>query len=141
MEITKNKQGLLKSVFSMRCPRCRKGKLFAAHSAYNLKHTLDMQERCRECGQNFDLEPGFWYGTGYVSYALAIAFSVTTIIAWYLFIGFGLHDKRFFWWLGTNSALLIVIQPWMMRLSRTIYLYFFIRYDRSYKNKLQKKLP
>ena len=32
-----------------------------------------MHDNCPECGQKFDLEQGFWYGTGYVSYALAVA--------------------------------------------------------------------
>lgn len=137
---TENKPGLLKSIFEMRCPRCRKGKLFAAYSAYNFNHTLDMHEHCGVCRQDFDLEPGFWYGTGYVSYALAIALSFATIIAWYIFIGLGLDDNRVFWWLGTNTVLLITLQPWIMRLSRTIYLYFFIRYKGHYKN-VKKEEP
>jgi hypothetical protein len=78
------------------------------------------------------MEPGFWYGTGYVSYALTVAFSVATFIAWWVFIGVSVSDNRIFWWLGLNSLLLIVLQPWLMRLSRTIYLYFFVRYDKDY---------
>jgi hypothetical protein len=78
------------------------------------------------------MEPGFWYGTGYVSYALTVAFSVATFIAWWVFIGVSVSDNRIFWWLGINAFLLIVLQPWLMRLSRTIYLYFFVRYDKDY---------
>ncbi len=33
------------------------------------------------CGQSFEIEPGFWYGTGFVSYALSVAVSVATFIA------------------------------------------------------------
>lgn len=94
---------------------------------------LDMPRNCEECGQLFELEQGFWFGTGYVSYALAVAFSVATFIAWLVIIGVSYDDNRIFWWLGINGVLLVVIQPWMMRISRVIYLYFFVRYDGDYK--------
>lgn len=117
----------------MKCPRCRRGKLFKDFSAYNFKHTFSMHTQCSECSQKYDMEPGFWYGTGYVSYALAVAFSVATFIAWWVVIGISINDNRVFWWLGTNSVLLVVLQPWLMRLSRCIYLYFFVRYDDDYE--------
>lgn len=71
---------------------------------------------------------GFWYGTGYVSYALSVALSVTSFVAWWVLIGMSTKDSRFFWWLGSNIALLLLLQPWLMRLSRVIYLYFFVSY-------------
>lgn len=94
-----------------------------------------MPETCSECGQPYELEPGFWYGTGYVSYALSVAFSVTSFVAWFVLIGMSTQDNRFFIWLGTNIFLLIFLQPWLMRLSRVIYLYFFVKYDPDYKNR------
>lgn len=93
-----------------------------------------MPERCPECNQPYKLEVGFWYGTGYVSYAVMIALSVASFIAWWVIIGMSVNDNRFFWWLGVNAVLLIVLQPWVMRLSRAIYLNFFVRYDGNYKN-------
>ena len=92
-----------------------------------------MPETCPECAQRFELEHGFWYGTGYVSYALAVALSVATFVAWLVLIGVSADDNRIFYWLGLNGLLLVVIQPWLMRLSRVIYLYFFVRYDDNYK--------
>ncbi len=79
------------------------------------------------------MEPGFWYGTGYVSYALTVAISVATFVAWWVLIGVSFSDNRVFWWLGINSILLLILQPWLMRLSRTIYLYFFVRYNEDYE--------
>ncbi len=121
------------SILTMNCPRCRRGKLFKDFSAYNFKHTFDMNEECSVCNQKFDMEPGFWYGTGYVSYALAVAFSVATFITWWVLIGISINDNRVFWWLGINSFLLIALQPLLMRLSRSVYLYFFVRYDQDYE--------
>jgi hypothetical protein len=91
-----------------------------------------MPETCPVCSQKYDLEQGFWYGTGYVSYALAVAVSVTTFVAWLVIIGISIDDNRIFWWLGLNTVLLVVIQPWLMRLSRVIYIRFFVRYDENY---------
>lgn len=124
------------SILTMKCPRCRRGAMFKNKNAYSrltLSHIFDMPDRCAECGQRYDLEQGFWYGTGFVSYALAVAFSVASFIAWWVLIGISTDDNRIFWWLGANAMLLVVLQPWLMRLSRVIYLYFFVRYDRDYK--------
>lgn len=117
----------------MKCPRCRRGRMFKTRNPWNLKKVFDMYKHCPECHQPFELEPGFWYGTGYVSYALSVGLSITTFVAWYLLIGMSTDDNRFFWWMGINIFLLLVLQPWLMRLSRVIYLYFFVKYDPHYK--------
>ena len=124
-----NKPDLLISVLGNNCPRCRRGKLFKQSNPYKLKGLMLMNENCPVCGQTTDMEPGFYYGTSYVSYALAVAVSVTTFIAWWILIGFSLDDNRFFWWMGINAVILIGLQPILMRLSRTIWLSFFIRYS------------
>ena len=97
-----------------------------------------MPPRCTECGQLFELEVGFWYGTAYLSYAITVLFCVIRFLAWFLTIGFSLTDQRFFWWMGTNGVLLVVLQPWFMRLSRAMYLYFFVSYNADYKNTAPK---
>ena len=56
-----------------------------------------MNDTCPVCGQPFCLEPDFYYGTGYVSYALAVAVSVASFIAWWVIVGLSLQDNRFFW--------------------------------------------
>ena len=124
------------SILTMRCPRCRRGPMFKDSNPFKklkLSYILDMPETCPECGQRYDLEQGFWYGTGYVSYALAVAVSVATFLAWLVLIGVSTEDNRVFYWLGLNGLFLVVLQPWLMRLSRVIYLYFFVSYDENYK--------
>jgi len=130
------------SMFTMKCPRCRRGRMFNNSNPFrklSLKHIFDMPEHCPVCRQKYEMEPGFWYGTGYVSYALAVAVSVTTFVAWLVLIGVSVDDNRIFYWLGLNILLLLVIQPWLMRISRVIYLYFFVRYDDQFgRNKPQE---
>jgi hypothetical protein len=133
----KPKPGMLWSIFSMKCPRCRRGNMFKNNNPYSklrLSHIFDMYDNCPECNQKFDMgEPGFWYGTGYVSYALAVAISGITFVAWWILIGISFNDNRIFYWLILNTVLLVVLQPWMMRLSRVIYVYFFVHYDENYE--------
>ena len=93
-----------------------------------------MPEHCPVCKQKFDLEVGFWYGTGYVSYALTVLLSGITFIAWWALIGVSTDDNRIFYWLITNTILIVVLQPWLMRLSRAVYIYFFIKYDENYES-------
>jgi uncharacterized protein (DUF983 family) len=121
------------SLLQNKCPACRKGNIFKYGGAYNLKHFTEMNERCPVCGEDFEREIGFYYGTGYVSYALTVAFSVATFVAWWVLLGFSLYDNRMFWWLGVNAVLLVLLQPPIMRLSRTIWLAFFVRYNPNYK--------
>ena len=120
----------------MRCPRCRRGGMFTDNNPYknlNLKHIFDMPEKCPVCQQKFDLEVGFWYGTGYVSYFLTVLLSAFSFIAWWAAIGISTEDNRIFYWLIANTVLIIVLQPWLMRLSRVVYIYFFIKYDENYE--------
>jgi len=92
-----------------------------------------MNKNCQLCGQPTEKEVGFYYGTGYVSYAVAVAVSVSTLVAWYVIIGMSTSDNRFFYWLGFNAILLIVLQPWLMRLSRSLWISWFVKYDPDWK--------
>lgn len=127
------KKTYLYSVMANKCPRCREGDLFVSPNAYKSGHVLKMHDTCEVCGQETEIEVGFYYGTGYVSYALTVAFSVATLVAWWVLIGFSLDDNRFFWWMGTNAVLMIIMQPLFMRLSRSIWLSWFVKYERDWK--------
>lgn len=104
-----------------------------AYRKISLKHIFDMYSHCSVCGQQYEMEPGFWYGTGYVSYALAVALSTTTFVAWWVLIGISYKDNSVLYWLIFNSVSLVILQPWIMRMSRVIYTRFFVRYDPDYK--------
>ncbi|MFM7672398.1 MAG: hypothetical protein ACKO6Q_07405 [Bacteroidota bacterium] len=89
------KRAYLSSVLTCRCPRFREGKLFTYPTQTSIKKNLEIPKRCAVCGQPTEIEVGFYYGTGYVSYALTVAMSVVTLVAWWVLIGFGLEDNRF----------------------------------------------
>lgn len=123
------KPNLILSLLRCKCTRCRRGDMFQTSNPYKLKSFMKMNERCPVCGQPLDMEPGFYYGTNMISYGLAILISVISFFAWWIIIGFSLQDSRFFWWIGFNAVLLLVLQPPLMRLSRAVWLSFFVRYS------------
>lgn len=121
--------GFLISLLQNKCTRCRRGKLYKHGSPYELKRFMVMNDQCPVCGQPLDMEPGFYYGTNMVSYAIAVIICAITFLLWWLTIGFSLSDSRFFWWIGANAILLVLLQPPLMRLSRTVWLSFFVPYS------------
>ncbi|WP_119080766.1 DUF983 domain-containing protein [Chitinophaga alhagiae] len=123
------KSSFLASLLLNKCPRCRKGELFSNKNPYRLGKVFDMHKKCPCCGQPTELEPGFWYGTGYVSYVLCVAISVFNLAWYWLFIGLSWKDNSIFYWLGINTFFLTVAMPVLIRLSRTLYLSFFVYYD------------
>ena len=133
-------RGYFSTIFGCYCPRCREGKLFKYSLTLRLNRIMDMNERCPVCGQPTDIEVGFYYGTSYISYLIAIAISVFTFLIWWLLIGFSFTDNRFIYWITFNSILLIVLQPWLMRFSRSLWISFFVRYDADWKTHAPEQL-
>ncbi|MBX5439455.1 MAG: DUF983 domain-containing protein [Thermoflavifilum sp.] len=119
----------LTALLHLRCPRCRKGFLFRTANPYKLNHTLDMHAHCPVCGQKTELETGFWYGTGYVSYALSVALSAFNLAWYWIFFGISWKDNSILYWLLINAGIVLLAMPYLMRLSRVLYLSLFVHFD------------
>ena len=126
------------NLFLCKCPRCRKGDMFVEKNPWKLKSTMKMNRECPVCRQPLNIEVGFYYGSSYISYAFTVAFSVATFAAWWILIGFSLYDNRFAYWLGVNAILLLILQPYFMRVARTGWLAFFVRYDKDWRRNAPK---
>jgi len=129
------KPGYFTSLFTCRCPRCRTGHMFKNKVSISSKKNMAMHDKCPACGQPFELEVGFYYGTGYVSYALTVAISVATFIAFWVLYGISIDDNSLYIWLVLNVIVLVLGLPYIMRLSRTIWLWFFVKYDPEWQSK------
>ena len=116
-----------------RCPRCRQGALFTNLNPYDFSSTMRMPEHCPVCGAPYELQTGFYFGTGFVSYALSVAILASVFVAWAILRGLSYRDNSIYWCLGTSIALLLVIQPLLQRLSRSIWIAMFVRYDKNWK--------
>jgi len=45
-----------------------------------------------------------------------------------------LNDNRFFFWIAFNGILLIALQPWLMRVSRSLWISWFVKHDPDWKD-------
>lgn len=129
MQTAEPTRSYLTTIFGCYCPRCRTGKLFKNPISAGVSKNMAMHERCLVCRQRSEIEVGFYYGTGYISYVLALLCTGITFLLWWLLIGFSFHDRRFFVWLAVNAVFLVFLQAWLMRFSRALWLSFFVSYD------------
>lgn len=125
------KPALVPSILKMKCPHCRQGHMFTNKSIFPLKQMLDMPDRCEVCGQKMELEVGFYYGTGYVSYGLSVALFFFNLIWYWLIFGISYKDNSVFYYLITSISIVVLLQPWLMRISRVLYLYMFVKYEKG----------
>jgi Ca2+-dependent lipid-binding protein len=70
------------------------------------------------------MEPSFFYGAMYVSYGVGVAFAVAAFVIAFLFIGTGLLNTFI-----AIVATMVVFMPLIIRLSRNIWINFFVKYD------------
>lgn len=121
----------LYSIFTGACPKCHQESMYVNKNPYVLGDTLKMHEYCSHCKTKYKIEPSFFYGSMYVSYAVGIAFAVAAFIISFFFIGTSLLNA----FIAIVSTL-IVFMPIIMRLSRNIWINLFMSYD---KNRVEKK--
>ncbi len=93
-----------------------------------------MPERCKECGQSFEPEPGFYTGAMYVNYGFTLVLTGISFLILELLLGVSAYV--FF---GVYMAVLLLVGPFMFRYSRVVYLYLFVGYDQEALRK--HKLP
>ena len=111
------------SILTGSCPSCHKESMYKDTNPYHLSRLFDMRKRCGNCGLKYKMEPSFFFGAMYVSYAVGIAFAVATFVISFLFLDASL--------LNTFIAIvvtLVVFLPVIIRISRNIWVNFFIRY-------------
>jgi len=98
--------------------------MYVNANPYALVETMRMHDHCRHCGLKYKIEPNFFFGAMYVSYALAVALCIAVFVLAHFAFGQSLNAS-FAWIFGV----LIVLMPWVTRVSRNIYINLFIHYD------------
>lgn len=119
------------SIFLFKCPRCHEGNLFVNSNPYNLKTTGKMNERCSVCDEDFNPEPGYYFGATYVSYALVIIVGTAAFLIGYLL--FGVISKI------AIIGSVVVLAPIIVMLSRAIWINFFVKYRKDWKTFREKQ--
>ncbi len=117
------KRGLVASVMGLRCPKCRHGVLFPTDTLAFDK-PFDMLDNCPECNLNYMPEPGFYFGSMFISYIIWGFFSLSFCLS-LMFI--------FDWSVNGSFVLLLFISAIffvpLYRVSRSIWIHINIKYD------------
>ncbi|MFC3973482.1 DUF983 domain-containing protein [Maribacter sp. MAR_2009_72] len=86
-----------------------------------------MKKHCPKCDLKYSIEPSFYTGSMYVSYAVGIAVAVAVYV---LTLLFGLQTS-----IGTLFTLIVVAlvltMPWIAAVSKIIWANFFFKFDKK----------
>ena len=115
---------LFTSVLKIKCPKCHEGNMFCNTNIYQYKGFFDMLDYCPKCNQDFQLEPGFYLGAMFVSYALTIALNIIVFVAFLLLNSYSLVP-----FLITAFIILTITGPYIIKISRAIWIALSINYD------------
>lgn len=98
--------------------------MYRERNPYLLGSLFHMHEKCSHCGTRYKMEPSFFYGAMYVSYAVGVGFAVAVFVIAFLILGASLVNT----FIAIVCALVLLL-PVIIRLSRNIWINFFIHYD------------
>lgn len=119
------KPWLLTSALRMKCPNCRKGNVFVNKFIFPLGKCLKTYDNCPHCGHILQNEQNNGIG---INYALTVMVIFLNLLWYWPIFGITYKDNSFYYFLGTSVAVAVILQPWLMRYSRVIYLYIFVNF-------------
>ncbi|WP_190809861.1 DUF983 domain-containing protein [Flagellimonas sp. S3867] len=114
----------LYSILTGSCPKCHQESMYQNTNPYAISQLFKMHERCSNCNTKYKIEPSFFYGSMYVSYGVGIAFAAAAFVIAFLILDASLVNTFI-----AIVATLIVFLPIIVRLSRNIWINFFIKYE------------
>jgi uncharacterized protein (DUF983 family) len=124
-----NHTSLVASVLGNRCPRCRYGRLFVFKNPYRFKNGLKMHRNCPICTQDFQIEPGFYIGALWTSFPV-----VVLMMAIMAGVSIGIFNVPPEWSIIAISAILIALQPLIIRFGRSVWIHIFVRQEQINKS-------
>ena len=119
----------INSILTGSCPVCQNESMYSIKNPYSLTTTLKMQDCCSQCGTKYQMEPSFFFGAMYVSYPVGLFFAGCAFVLSYLVFNFNLIITY-----GIIVVTMIVLLPIVLRLSRNIWINFFMSYGKVPKN-------
>jgi len=118
----------LYSIFNNKCPKCHEGDFYLDKNPLHLSKILTTHEKCDKCNLKYMIEPSFYHGAMYVSYGLSVATSIFTFIICML-----LNIELLYSFIIVITSL-ILFTPFMLKLSRIIYINMFVNYNNKKDN-------
>lgn len=113
------------NIITEKCPKCGKGKVFSKKGNPILFQMPRMNENCPVCHHKFEKEPGYFFGSMFVSYVLAVGEMVVFFLLVHLFV------ESFVTIVVLIALLSILLSTFNFRLSRMIWIYMLDGKDRQ----------
>ena len=120
-----------KSMWNYDCPKCRHGKIFT--SPFNITKPLDMPEACDICGQETEPEPGFYYGSMFLSYMVGIWFVLLPALFLVFYCDWSVANA-----MVVSITIEVFIYLWLLRFARSLWLYINVKFDPELHDRLSK---
>lgn len=114
------------SIFTGTCPKCQEDSMYVNKNPYSISETMKMHEHCRNCGFRYKVEPNFFFGAMFVSYAVSVLIGIIIFLLTYFIFKANLKTAFVAIFAG-----LILLMPIVTRLSRNIYINIFVSYDKE----------
>ncbi len=114
------KHSHLYSIFTMKCPRCKKTNLFTHQNPYNLRYLFSMEERCSVCHLKYESEIGFWWGAMYVAYALSCAIVLSLFVPLFFYFKIDVDNA-----LIIDILITMCLIPLVFRFARALWVHLF----------------
>ena len=121
------------SMLTGKCPRCHEENMYVNNNPYILNQTMKMHDHCSNCGFKYELEPNFFFGAMFISYALAVMAGILIFLVAHFIVACRLRDTFIAICTG-----LILLMPITIRHSRNIYINIFVSYDKNAGSKQAK---
>ena len=118
----------LYSIVHLKCPKCQDRNLFTHKNPYNFKYTLNMPDKCTNCGISYKFEPGFYSAALWTSYPIVILITGFLCVLFMVWLSISISIS-----LVLIGIILLVLQPLIMRWGRAILVNNFIGYDAAFK--------
>ena len=116
----------LNSILTGSCPKCQNESMYVDKNPLHLGKVLKMNENCSHCGLKYQIEPSFFYGAMYVSYGFIVLLVITSLVILHIYFNQPIEVV-----MGVNLGIVILGYPLLLRYSRVLYLYLFVRYKKS----------
>ncbi len=114
----------LNSILTGTCPRCQNESMYEDKNPLHFQKVLKMNDYCSHCGLKYQIEPSFFYGAMYVSYALNVGLGIVVFLITFLLLKLNLKTS----FISIISSM-IILSPYVLRWSRNIYINMFVSYD------------
>ncbi len=118
------KNNLIYSMLTAKCPRCREGSMFTKGTLYT-KRFAQMNPRCSCCGQPFEPEPGYYFGAMFISYGITTGIFLVALFILNLVV----EEITMLMVFVTVVGVVIGFLPVIFRLSRSLWINIFVRYE------------